>query len=115
LCFHFHSIPGTFLFPPLFLLWPTDCWAMCCSASNCLSIFCCYFCWWVVVLLHCDQIVCRGLFQFSYICWDLLCLNKDMIYFGESFMGCSEKCVFCCCRMEYSVDICQFYQLYDVI
>jgi hypothetical protein len=31
LCFHFQQILGTFWFPPLFLLWSTDCWAICCS------------------------------------------------------------------------------------
>jgi hypothetical protein len=24
----------------------------------------CYFCCWVLVLLHCDQIVCKGYFNF---------------------------------------------------
>jgi hypothetical protein len=38
-----------------------------------LHIFYCCFCCWVLVLLHCDQIVRRGLLQFSYICWNLLC------------------------------------------
>jgi hypothetical protein len=40
-----------------------------CSAFNCLHIFCCCFCCWVLVLLHCDQLECKGLFLFSYICW----------------------------------------------
>jgi hypothetical protein len=29
-----------------------------------------------------------------------------MMYFGENSMGCWEECILCCCRMEYSVDIC---------
>jgi hypothetical protein len=28
---------------------------------------------WVLVLMHCDQIECMGLFLYSYICWGLLC------------------------------------------
>jgi hypothetical protein len=23
--------------------------------------------------LHCGQTVCKGLFQFPYVCWDLIC------------------------------------------
>jgi hypothetical protein len=49
---------------------------MCCSASNCLHIFCCCFCCWVLLLMHCDQIECTGLFLFLYICWSLLCALK---------------------------------------
>jgi hypothetical protein len=67
----------------LFLLWPTDCWAMCYSASNYLCIFCCCFCCWILVLLHCDQIGCRGLFQFSYICWGLLCALRYGLFWGQ--------------------------------
>jgi hypothetical protein len=56
-------------------------WSMCCSASNCLHIFCYYFCCWVLVLTHCDQIECRGLFLFSYICWGLFCaLRYDQFW-----------------------------------
>jgi hypothetical protein len=50
-----------------------DHWAMCCSASNCLHVFYCCFCCWVLVLMHCDQIECMVLFLFSYICWGMLC------------------------------------------
>jgi hypothetical protein len=57
----------------LFHQWPTDHWAMCCSASNCLHVFYCCFCCWVLVLMHCDLIECRRLFLFSKICWGLLC------------------------------------------
>jgi hypothetical protein len=39
LCLHSHWIPGTFWLPFLFLLWPTDHWSMCCSASNYLCNF----------------------------------------------------------------------------
>jgi hypothetical protein len=46
---------------------------MCCSASNCLHVFYCWFCYWVLVLMHCDNIVCMGWFLFSYICWGLVC------------------------------------------
>jgi hypothetical protein len=49
---------------------------MCCSASNCLCIFLCCFCCWVLVLMHCDQIECRRLFLFSYIFWGLLCVIR---------------------------------------
>jgi hypothetical protein len=58
---------------------------MCCSASNCLHSFCC-FCFWVLVLMHCDQIECMGLFLFSFICWGLLCaLRYD--HFWRRFHG----------------------------
>jgi hypothetical protein len=58
---------------------------MCCSASNCLHIFCCCFCW-VLVLMHCDQRECMGLFLFTYICWGLLCaLRYDQ--FWRKFHG----------------------------
>jgi hypothetical protein len=50
----------------------TDHWAMCCSISNCLCIFCCCFCCWILILFHCDQIECRGLFLFAFVCWGLL-------------------------------------------
>jgi hypothetical protein len=51
-----------------------------------MRIFCCCFCCWVLVLLHCDQIECSGLFLFSYICWDLLCaLRYDL--FWRKFHG----------------------------
>jgi hypothetical protein len=44
-----------------------------------------FFCW-VLVLMHCDQIDCMGLFLFSYICWGLLCaLRYD--HFWSSFLG----------------------------
>jgi hypothetical protein len=59
---------------------------MCCWASNCLLIFCYCFCCWVLVLIHCDQIECRGLFIFSFICWGLLCtLRYDQ--FCRKFHG----------------------------
>jgi hypothetical protein len=45
---------------------------MCCSASNCLCVFYCCFCCWFLVLMHCGQTECMGLFLFS-ICWGLLC------------------------------------------
>jgi hypothetical protein len=54
---------------------------MCCSASNCLHIFCYCLCCWVLVLMHCDQIECMGLFLFLYISWDLLCaLRYDQFW-----------------------------------
>jgi hypothetical protein len=31
-----------------------------------------------------------------------------MVYFGESSIDCWEECILCCCRMEYSIDICEF-------
>jgi hypothetical protein len=37
---------------------------MCYSASNCLCIFCCCFCCWVIFLMHCFQIEFRGYFYF---------------------------------------------------
>jgi hypothetical protein len=70
--FSFSLTSRTFLFLLLFLFWPTDYWAMCYSASSYLRNFCCCLCCWVLVLLHCDQIEYRGLFQFSYICGGLL-------------------------------------------
>jgi hypothetical protein len=54
---------------------------MCCSASSCLHVFYHYFCCWVLVLMHCDQIKCMWLFLFSYICWSLLCaLRYDQFW-----------------------------------
>jgi hypothetical protein len=50
---------------------------------NYLHIFHCCFCYWVLVLLHCDQIVCRGLFKFSYICWDLLCALRYGLFWRK--------------------------------
>jgi hypothetical protein len=47
---------------------------MCCSASNCLHVFYCCFCCWVLFLMHCGQIECMVLFLFSYISWCLLCV-----------------------------------------
>jgi hypothetical protein len=59
---------------------------MCYSASNYLNIFCCCFCCWVIVLLHCDLIKCRELFLFSYIFWGLLCtIRYDL--FWRKFQG----------------------------
>jgi hypothetical protein len=52
------------------------------------SCFSLLFCCWDLVLMHCDQIESMGLFQFSYICWSLLCALD--INFGESSMGCWE-------------------------
>jgi hypothetical protein len=70
-----------FLFPLLFLWWPTDHEVMCCSVSRCLNIFCCFFCSWVLVLFQCGQMVCGRLFQFSYMCSDLLCdLKYDLFW-----------------------------------
>jgi hypothetical protein len=56
---------------------------MCCSASHCLYIFYSFFCSWVLVLLHCGQTVCRGLFGFPYICWDLLCALGCVIFWRK--------------------------------
>jgi hypothetical protein len=71
LCFHFHYIPGTFRFPSFFVLWPTDHWRMCFSTCNCLSIFCCCFCCSVLVLLHCNLIVCRVPWCFFLFWYDI--------------------------------------------
>jgi hypothetical protein len=52
---------------------------MCCQPPTIyfLLLFLC----WVLVLLHCDQIECRRLFLFSYICWGLLCaLRYDLFW-----------------------------------
>jgi hypothetical protein len=57
---------------------------MCCSASNCLSGFCCFLCYWALVLLHCDQTVCRRLCQFPFICWDLLCDLRYGLFWRRS-------------------------------
>jgi hypothetical protein len=38
--FIFIKFQKLFGFPLLFLLWPTDCWVVCYSASNFLHIFC---------------------------------------------------------------------------
>jgi hypothetical protein len=51
-----------------------------------LFIFCCCLCCLVLVLLHCSQIVCRGLFLF--FIFVETCFVQDMICFGESSMGC---------------------------
>jgi hypothetical protein len=63
-----------------FFWWPHP-WAMCYSAFNYLCIFCCCLCSWVLLLFHCDQIECRGVFLFSYVCWGLLCaLRNDQFW-----------------------------------
>jgi hypothetical protein len=55
-------------------------------------------------LVHCDQIECRGLFIFSYICWGLLyALRYDQ--FWRKFYGLLKKCILCRYWMKYSVDI----------
>jgi hypothetical protein len=41
---------------------------------NCMHIFCCCFCFWVLVLVHCAHIECLGLFLFSYIFWGFICV-----------------------------------------
>jgi hypothetical protein len=69
-----------------------------------LCIFCCFFCCWVLVLLHYGQTVCRGLFQFSYICWALLCALRYGLFWRQ-FHGLPRECILCYCWMEYSVDI----------
>jgi hypothetical protein len=44
-----------------------------------LQLFACFLLFfWVLVLMHCDQIECMGFFPISYICWGLLCA-QDMI------------------------------------
>jgi hypothetical protein len=59
-------------------------------SSNCLHIFYFFCCCWVLVLMHCDQIECRGLFLFSYICWGLLCaIRYDQ--FWRKFHGLLRK------------------------
>jgi hypothetical protein len=59
---------------------------MCCSVSNCLhDFYCCFYCW-VIVLMHCNQIECKGLFLFSYIYWGLLCA-PSYDRFSRRFQG----------------------------
>jgi hypothetical protein len=51
-----------------------------------LHIFCCCFCYWVLVSLHCNQIEFRVLFLCAYICWGLFCdLRYDV--FWRKFHG----------------------------
>jgi hypothetical protein len=65
-----------FLFLPLLHWSPIGFSAVCCSVSMCLNIF-----WGFFVLLHCDLVWWRGLFQFSWMCWDLLCVLKyDLVW-----------------------------------
>jgi hypothetical protein len=56
---------------------------MCCSASNCLHVFYCCFCCYILVLVHCDQIECMGLFLLSYIGWGLLCALRYDQFWGR--------------------------------
>jgi hypothetical protein len=56
----------------LFAPWPTGFGATYYSVPRCLSMFCCFFCFWALVLLHCGKIVWKRLFQYSYIFEDLL-------------------------------------------
>jgi hypothetical protein len=90
------------------------------SYSNVLfgfPLFACFyycFCCWVLVLMHCDEIECMGLFRFPFICWGLLCA-LDRINFGESSMDCWEECILCRSWMKYSVDISQVHLIYGVI
>jgi hypothetical protein len=62
-------------FPPLFLLWTSESWAMCFLASN-FAIFSA-----VVLSLSSSfntlwSVRMRGLFLLSYICWGLICSLK---------------------------------------
>jgi hypothetical protein len=94
------------LFCLLFLIWPTNLWTMCYSASNYLCIFCCYYSCWVLVLLHCYPVLGRGLFKFSYIFWGLLYF---LIYvlFWRKFHGLIRRMyivllhveIFCICQL----------------
>jgi hypothetical protein len=58
---------------------------MCYSPSDYLHIFCCCFCYWVLVVLYCDQVECRGLFLFSYICLGLFWALKYDLFWRMSY------------------------------
>jgi hypothetical protein len=90
--FCFHLLPGMLWFPLLFLLWPTDCWAMCYSASNCLHIFCCF-----LLLLSTSFIALwsnrmRESFLFSCICWIFLHALRYDLYWRK-FHGLLSECI----------------------
>jgi hypothetical protein len=92
-----------FLFP-LFLWRTIGHGGTCCLVASCLSVFCCFFCCWILVLMSCGQIVCKGLLHFLLFVKTCF-VTSSMVYFGQDSVGCWEECILCCCRMEYSVDI----------
>jgi hypothetical protein len=66
---------------------------MCCSASNCLHIFCCCVHYWILILMCYYQIECMGMFMFSYNFWCLLsALRYDQ--FWRTFHVHWEECIF---------------------
>jgi hypothetical protein len=71
------------LFLPLLHWSPIGFSAVCCSVSMCLNIFYGFFGCWGLVLFHCDLTWCKGLFGFSWICWDLLCVLKYDLFWRK--------------------------------
>jgi hypothetical protein len=107
-------IPGTSWFSCLFLWGPTDHWTMCCLVFSCLSIFCCFFCYWVLVLLCCGQTMFRGLFQLSYVCWDLL-YDLKYVWFCRKFHGLLKIMYIVLFQDGILIDICQVHLICSVI
>ena len=92
----------------LFLAWASYFWVRWFSASSCTWPFCCFCCYWTSALMHVDLIGCMGLFQFSCICWGLIC---DQLYgqFWTRFHEVLKKRCKILCFMISSIDICWFH------
>jgi hypothetical protein len=91
-----------------FLISPKPHW----SLSNVLFILQLFVYFLLLLLLLNSSFIALwqypGVFQFSYICWEFLCaLRYDL--FWRKFHVCWEECILCCCRMECSVESCQFH------
>ena len=70
----FSFVSETFWFLPCSHYWPIHCLIACYSVSMILSVFG-FFPWeWFLVSVPCGQRKCLIWFQFSWICWGLLCV-----------------------------------------
>lgn len=69
-----------------------------------LGFLCCTFVLFMHILLWSDRIW-KNYSNFPNIYWELICVLIH-IYFGGSYMDCSEKCVFYSIGIEYSRDVC---------
>ena len=76
------------------------------------TVFC--FCCWYAAVIHWGLIVCRLLFQLSYICWDLLCVqvyNQSWRMFYEL----QRRKYILLCWGKFSTNICMVHFIYDLI
>lgn len=91
LCLHFHSIPGSFKFSSWFMSWPS-----CHSAvSYSVSMFPYFLLLLAAGFNHGNQIQCRVLLSFSWICWDLFCVPSLWSIWGKFHELLRRKLFFC--------------------